>query len=85
MKSVEPTESEELRGRVLGIIGAYGMGDSNPRALYLNTGPAAPAPETVHVREGGDIGDGVVRHALGAETAASAGAVSREERQSRAI
>ena len=29
MTSVEPTETEELRGRVLGIIGAYGMGVSS--------------------------------------------------------
>ena len=36
--SVEPTEIEELRGRVLGIIGAYGMGDSvDPRRVYLKS------------------------------------------------
>ena len=43
--SVEPAEIEELRGRVLGIIGAYGMGDSvDPRKLYLKTAPATPPP-----------------------------------------
>ena len=51
MTSVEPIEIEELCGRVLGIIGAYGMGDSNPRELGLKTARAAPAPETVPVRD----------------------------------
>ena len=48
--SVEPTEIEELRGPVLGIIDAYGMGDSvDPRKLHLKTAPATPPPP-VHVR-----------------------------------
>jgi hypothetical protein len=51
MASVERTEIEELCGRVLGIIGAYGMGDSDPRDLHLKTAPAAPPPETVPVRD----------------------------------
>lgn len=60
MTSVEPTEIEELRGRVLGIIGAYGMGVSvNPRELYLKTAPAALPPQPVPV-PGGHIRDGVV-------------------------
>ena len=50
MTSVEPTEIEELRGPVLGIIGAYGMGVSlDPRELYLKTAPPAPPPEPVPV------------------------------------
>jgi hypothetical protein len=57
---VEPTELEELRGRVLGIIGTYGMGVSlDPRELYLKSAPAA-APEPVPVPDGGSIRDGVV-------------------------
>jgi hypothetical protein len=50
MTSVEPTENEELSGRVLGIIGAYGMGDCNPREPYLKTTPTAAPPEIVPVR-----------------------------------
>ena len=71
--SVEPAEIEELHGRVLGIIGAYGMGDSiDPRKLYLKTAPAAPPPEPVRVPDGSHISDGVVaRRALGMETTAS--------------
>jgi hypothetical protein len=58
---VEPTEIEELRGRVLGIIGAYGMGVSvDPRELYLKTAPAAPPPEPVSVPDGGYVSVGVV-------------------------
>ena len=49
MTSVEPAETEELRGPVLRIIGAYGMGDSNPRELYLKTAPKALPRETVPV------------------------------------
>ena len=61
MTSVEPTEIEELRGRVLGIIGAYGMGVSlDPRELYLKTAPPAPPPEPVPVPHGGHIRDSVV-------------------------
>ena len=57
---VEPTEIEELRGRVLGIIGAYGMGVSvDRRQLYLKTAPAEP-PESVPVPDRGYIRDGVV-------------------------
>ena len=51
MTSVEPTEIEQLCGRVLGIIGAYGMGDSNPRELCLKTTRAAPPLEAVRVRD----------------------------------
>ena len=71
--SVEPAEIEELHGRVLGIIGAYGMGDSiDPRKLYLKTAPATPPPEPVRVPDGSHISDGVVaRRALGMETTAS--------------
>ena len=58
---VQPTEIEELRGRVLGIIGAYGMGVSvDRRQLYLKTALAAPPPEPVAVSAGGYIRDGVV-------------------------
>ena len=60
--SVEPAEIEELRGRVLGIIGAYGMGDSvDPRKLYVKTSPATPPPP-VPVPVGGYVGDGVIPH-----------------------
>ena len=71
--SVEPAEIEELHGRVLGIIGAYGMGDSiDLRKLYLKTAPATPPPEPVRVPDGSHISDGVVaRRALGMETTAS--------------
>jgi len=71
--SVEPTEIEELRGRVLGIIGAYGMGDSvDPRRVYLKTAPATAPPEPVRVPDGSHISEGVVvRRALGTERAAS--------------
>ncbi len=66
--SVEATEIEELRGRVLGIIGAYGMGDSvDPRKLYLKTAPATPPPP-VPVPVASSISDGVVpRRALDRE------------------
>lgn len=58
---VEPTELEELGGRVLGIIGAYGMGVSlDPRELYLKHAPAAPPPEPVPVTDGRFVTDGVV-------------------------
>jgi hypothetical protein len=58
---VEPTEIEELRGRILGIIGAYGMGVSvNPRELYLKSASAATPPEPVPVSDGGYIRDGVL-------------------------
>ena len=69
--SVEPTETEELQGRVLGIIGAYGMGDSvDPRTLCLKTAPATPPPP-VPVRS--YVSDGVVpRRASDTEPAASA-------------
>ena len=52
MTRVEPTatETEELCGRVLGIIGAYGMGDCNPREPYLKTIPTVAPPEIVSVR-----------------------------------
>ena len=72
--SVEPAEIEELRGRVLGIIGAYGMGDSvDPRKLYLKTAPATPPPP-VPVPVGGYIGDGVIPHdASDTEPASSTG------------
>jgi hypothetical protein len=57
----EPTEIEELRGSVLGIIGAYGMGVSlDPRELYLKNAPAAPPREPVPVPDGGYIRDGVI-------------------------
>ena len=64
--SVEPAEIEELRGRVRGIIGAYGMGDSvDPRKLYLKNAPATPPPP-VPVPVGGNISDGVIpNNALG--------------------
>ena len=51
LTSVEPPEIEELCGRVLGIIGTYGMGNSNPRELCVKTAPAVPPPETVPVRD----------------------------------
>ena len=72
--SVEPAEIEELRGRVLGIIGAYGMGDAvDPRKLYLKTAPETPPPP-VPVPVGGHIGDGVIPHnALDTEPASSTG------------
>jgi hypothetical protein len=58
---VEPTETEKLRGRVLGIIGAYGMGVSDPRELYMKkTARSAPPPELTPVPDGGYISDGVV-------------------------
>ena len=57
MTSVERTEIEELSGRVLGIIGAYGMGVSlNPTELYVKTAPAAPPLETVAVLVGATSG-----------------------------
>ena len=69
--SVEPAEIEELRGRVLGIIGAYGMGDSvDPRKLYVKTAPATPRPPAP-VPVGGNS-DGVIPHdALDTEPASS--------------
>jgi hypothetical protein len=72
--SVEPAGIEELRGRVLGIIGAYGMGDSvDPRKLYLKTAPATPPPP-VPVPVGGNISDGVIpNNALDTEPASSTG------------
>ena len=51
MTSVEPTEIEELCERVLGIIGTYGMGDSNPRQLCLKSTPAASPWATVSVKD----------------------------------
>lgn len=62
MTRVEPTEIEELNGRVLGIIGAYGMGVAlDARDLYLKTKtvPAAPPPEPVLMPHEGYIRDGV--------------------------
>ena len=45
--SVEPTEIEELRGPVLGIIDAYGMGDSvDPPEAALEDRPR----QLLHVR-----------------------------------
>jgi hypothetical protein len=72
--SVEPAEIEELRGPVLGIIGAYGMGDSvDPRKLYLKTAPATPPPPVpLPVPVGRYIGDGVIPYdALDTEPASS--------------
>ena len=47
--SVEPTEIEELRGPVLGIIDAYGMGDSvDPPEAALEDRPR----QLLHVRRG---------------------------------
>ena len=48
--SVEPTEIEELRGPVLGIIDAYGMGDlvDPPEAALEDR-----ARQLLHVRAGG--------------------------------
>ena len=60
--SAEPTEVEELSGRVLGIIGAYGMGTAlDTRDLNVSTAPIAPPPEPVLVPGPGDIRDGVYR------------------------
>ena len=60
MKRVEPTEIEELSGRVLGIIDAYEMGAAlEARDLDLKTAPAAPPPEPVLVPGEGTITDGV--------------------------
>jgi hypothetical protein len=66
---VEPTETEKLRGRVLRIIDAYGMGVSlDRRALYVKTGPATPPPEPVPVPDEGYLRDGGVPcRALGEE------------------
>ena len=51
--SVGPAGIEELHGRVLGTIGAYGMGDSiDLRKLYVKTAPANPPPEPVRVPDG---------------------------------
>jgi hypothetical protein len=64
--SMEPAEIEELHGRVLGIIGAYGMGDSiDPRKLYLKTAPPAPPPEPVRVPDASYISDGVEARRIG--------------------
>ena len=39
------TESEQLSGRVLGVIGAYGMGAAlDARDLYLKSDQDAPPP-----------------------------------------
>ena len=64
---------EELHGRVLGTIGAYGMGDSiDPPEAVPQDRPATPPPEPVRVPDVSHISDGVVaRRALGMETTAS--------------
>jgi hypothetical protein len=65
MNSAEPsTETEELSGRVLGIISSYGMGAAlDARDLCLKT--AADAPPAV-VRPGGEVRNSVY-HAAGHE------------------
>ena len=50
MTSVEPTEIEQLCGRVLGIIGAYGMGDQPPGAVFEDHS-RRPAVEAARVRD----------------------------------
>lgn len=55
MTSTDPTEAEEMSGRVLEIIGAYRMGAAlDARNLYLKATPGAPPPEPVegYIRDG---------------------------------
>jgi hypothetical protein len=59
MTSTEPTEVEEMSGRVLEIIDAYRMGAAvDPRDLFLKSVPKA-GPEPVRVAGEGYIRDGV--------------------------
>ena len=59
MTSTEPTDVEELSGRVLEIIGTYRMsGALDSRDLYLKTAPAV-TPKPVLVSGEGYIRDGV--------------------------
>ena len=54
------TEVGELSGRVLGIIGAYGMGPAvDAHDLYPKTAATGPPPKPVVVRPNGYIRDGV--------------------------
>ena len=58
---MEPTETEELCGHVLGIIGAYGLGVSlDRRELYQKTAPATAPPKPVPVANSGYTRNGVV-------------------------
>ena len=60
MTGAQPTEMEELSGRVLGIIGAYRMGAVlDARELDMKPAPAARAPEPVIVPGEGYVRDGV--------------------------
>ena len=82
MTRVEPTETEELCGRVLGIIGAYGLGDCNPREPYLKTTPTAAPPEIVpRARRHEAAAAGGTRH-LGSEAAVTL-LVGRHTRRAR--
>ena len=61
MTSMEPTETEELCGHVLGIIGAYGLGVSlDRRELYPKAAPATAPPKPVPVANRGYTRNGVV-------------------------
>jgi len=56
---LEPAEMEELHGRVLGTIGAYGMGDSiDPPEAVPQDRPATRPPEPVRVPDVSHISDG---------------------------
>ena len=63
--SAEPTEVEELSGRVLGIIGAYGMGTALDTCdLNVSTAPIAPPRARPRARPGRHQGRRVPRRAL---------------------
>ncbi len=58
---MEPTETEELCGHVLGIIGAYGLGVSlDRRELSPKTASATAPPKPVPVANHGYTRSGVV-------------------------
>lgn len=62
MTSAQPTEIEELSGRVLEIIGAYEMGATlEARDPDLKTAPAAPPQQPVVVPGENHVRDGVHR------------------------
>jgi hypothetical protein len=58
--SAEPIEVEELSGRVLRIIDAYGMGTAlDTRDPNVGTAPIAGPPEPVLVPASGDMREGM--------------------------
>ena len=60
---MEPTETEELCGHVLAIIGAYGLGISlDRRELSPKTEPATEPPKPVPVANWSYTRNGVVPH-----------------------